>query len=309
MKRVIITGGAGFIGSALAHRLSRTNAEVLLIDSGETGDWRRIPDNCQVIREPLEALSTKFWSEALVGCDAVFHLAAQKYNSSKATPEKVVSTNISATARLFECAAKSELKRLVFSSSLYAYGVESPGPWSESHVPKPSTVYGASKVAGEHLLAALRPSGATWTALRLFFVYGPNQYAEGGYKSVILSNFERILAGQPPTIYGSGEQTLDYIYIDDCVNALLAAAERNELGFDVINVGTGLGTSINELTKLMQQVTTTQLEPMHLEADWTDGTIRVGEVSRMGRVLGVVPQTNLAEGLTNVWNWLRGSKE
>ncbi len=238
--RVLVTGAAGFIGSALTERLVTTHGcEVVAIDNERSGDWGRLDVPVERIHRPIEALSVEEWAELCAGVDFLFHLAADKYNSPGSTAERIIDVNVAAFQRLLQGCVRNDLGKVVFTSSLYAYGSMGPDPMSESDIPSPTTMYGASKVMGEHLLRiATRDHGLRWSAARLFFIYGPRQYAEGGYKSVILSNFERILDGQAPVIHGDGKQALDYVYIDDCIDALVALAGDKTDGM-TLNVGSG----------------------------------------------------------------------
>ncbi len=161
-----------------------------------------------------------------------------------------------------------------------------------------------SKSAGEQLLRATqREHGLSWACARLFFVYGTNQYAEGGYKSVIMTNFERMLGGEPPRINGSGQQRLDYVHIRDVVKALTLLASPQHAGLTV-NIGSGVAPSINELTRMMQQIASDERDPIHAPPDWTDATIRCADVGLARDALGWSAQTPLQVGLQQVWDWL-----
>jgi UDP-glucose 4-epimerase len=193
---------------------------------------------------------------------------------------------------------------VVFTSSLYAYGSLGPEPMRETDVPAPTTLYGVSKLAGEHLLrVAERNHGLSWTAARLFFVYGPGQFAEGGYKSVIVSNFERLRAGEPPRINGDGEQRLDYVYVDDCVSALLTMAAPEHHG-RTFNIASGAGVSVNELTRTMLAAAGSDAQPATAPADWTHGSVRVGDPTLAEATLKWRATTPIEEGVAHVWNSL-----
>ncbi len=301
--RVLITGVAGFIGGHLAHSLAPAH-DVTGIDNCRSGDWNRVPEHVQRVDLDMVDPSVEDWADLLDGTDVLFHLAAEKYNSSRSTPQKVIDTNISAMARLLEGAARAHVGQTVFTSSLYAYGRVGPEPMREDQVLAPTTYYGMSKAAGEHLLrVAQRDHGLAWACARLFFVYGPHQYAGGGYKSVIMTNFERMLRGSPPVINGSGEQRLDYVNVRDVVQALILLAEPANAGLTV-NIGTGRAPTIRELIALMQKVADSRLEPLSGPADWTDGTVRCGDVALAQRALGWVASTPPEAGLAEVWQWL-----
>lgn len=299
----IVTGAAGFIGTHLVESLARDGHEVIGIDDERTGDWSRLRTDCCRIDRDLSALTDGELRDLAEGTDTVFHLAAEKYNSSKATPSRVIETNVSATQRLFWSAADAGAK-VVFASSLYAYGSIGPAAMSEGDVAAPDTVYGASKLMGEHLLrAATRECDLRWAVARLFFVYGPRQYAEGGYKSVIVKNFERLIRGAAPVIVGDGLQQLDYVYIEDVVAALRELARPEHDGV-LVNVGTGFGTSICDVTDTMRSIAGHPGPAEFAPPDWTAGTRRVADVTRLASTITWAPQ-DLRSGLDRVWSSLQ----
>jgi UDP-glucose 4-epimerase len=303
-RRALVTGAAGFIGSHLITRLSELGWQVVGIDNERSGDWSRISVPCIRIERDLAAMDTSELAAAVAGADVCFHLAAEKHNSSRTTPERVIDVNISATRRILEAAATSRVDKVVFTSSLYAYGSRGPAPMSESDLPAPTTTYGMSKLAGEHLLrVAASSNGLHWNAARLFFVYGPGQYAEGGYKSVIVANFERLLRQERPIIYGDGTQALDYVYVDEVVDALLLLAEPEKNGL-VCNVGSGRAVSVDTLTEMMLTISGRDLEPLTCPPDWTAGSVRVADTSLTRETLGWTATTTMEDGLERVWNSL-----
>ncbi|HWL00889.1 MAG TPA: NAD-dependent epimerase/dehydratase family protein [Microbacteriaceae bacterium] len=303
MTTYLVTGGAGFIGHHLVDRLLGDGHRVVVVDNERSGRWDRVAAAAERDTRGIEAFSLSDWMERLKGVDVVFHLAAEKYNSSHATPERVLDVNVVATERLFRAAAVS-VDKLVFTSSLYAYGAVGPEVMRETDLPAPRTHYGASKLMGEHLLRAIdRDTPFAWTVARLFFIYGPNQYAEGGYKSVIMTNFERLAAGLAPTIKGDGEQALDYVYIDDCIDALIELAGHRHDG-GTFNVATGEGPTINQLTDTMMEVVGYLGSPVALPPDWTAGTFRVGDPALLTKA-GWRPRVGLEDGLDRVWSWMR----
>jgi UDP-glucose 4-epimerase len=301
----VVTGAAGFIGCNLAARLVEQGWKVRALDNERSGDWRRLAVPVERIDRDLTSLSGDELDSLCHGADALFHLAAEKHNSSKTTPQRTIEVNVLATQRLFDAAANARVRKVVFTSSLYAYGSRGPDSMAEDDLPKPTTVYGASKVAGEHLLrVAGHENGLAWTVGRLFFIYGPKQYAEGGYKSVIFKNFERIRSAENPVVFGDGEQALDYVYVDDCVDALLAMLAPEHDG-RTYNVASGHAITVDELTRLMLEASGSDLEPVNGPPDETAGTVRKGSPTLAQRQLAWEAKTPIDEGLGRVWGWLK----
>lgn len=299
-----MTGGAGFIGRGLIEHVRGLGHEVVVVDAGFTGRLDEVPDDCRLVERDIASLTDGEWDELLVGCDIVFHLAARKYNTPGVTAEQLIDTNVNATWRLAEAAARARVSRLVFTSSLYAYGGLGPDVMRETDTPLPRTLYGSSKLMGEHILRTVGlESGLSWNCARLFFIYGPGQYADGGYKSVIVTNLERMAAGLAPTIRGDGAQALDYVYVDDAVDALWALATAANSA-QVLNVASGRPASINDLTAEMIGVVGVDFTPEMLAPDWTAGTSRVGDPSMCRSTIGWSATTDLTTGLANTWHSL-----
>lgn len=302
--RILMTGGAGFIGRSLIGHVRDLGHEVVVVDAGFTGRLDEVPGDCRLVERDIAGLTDAEWDELLTGCDIVFHLAARKYNTPGVTADQLIETNVSATWRLAQAAARAGVSRLVFTSSLYAYGGLGPDVMSETDIPLPRTLYGSSKLMGEHIFRTVGlESGLSWNCARLFFIYGPGQYADGGYKSVIVTNLERMAAGLAPTVCGDGEQALDYVYVADAVQALWALATADATG-QVLNVASGRPASINDLTAEMIAVVGEDFTPEWLPADWTAGTSRVGDPSRCRTTIGWSATTDLATGLADTWHSL-----
>jgi UDP-glucose 4-epimerase len=307
VKQALVTGAAGFIGCHLVEALHAAGCDVVGIDDERSGDWRRVQAPCTQVRRDIADLTPAELAELCSDVDVVFHLAAEKHNSAKATPQKIIDVNISATRRLFDAAAQARRPKVVFASSLYAYGSMGPEPMRETDLPTPTTMYGVSKVAGEHLLRIARDDHRlSWSVARLFFVYGPRQYAEGGYKSVIVSNFERLARGEEPTVFGDGEQALDYVYIDDAVAALVVMAGPDHDG-KTLNISSGHGTTVNALTAAMLSASGSRLAPRMCPPDWTAGSRRVGDATAAAGELGWKADTPIEAGLQRCWEWSGGS--
>jgi UDP-glucose 4-epimerase len=309
---VVVTGGAGFIGSHLVRALIQRGAsQVTVVDSlryGDVANLGAIPE-VSIVPHSLGTDSTQKLEEMVRGADLLFHLAAEKHNQSKESPYDVIRANVDGSLQVFLAAARAGVKKIVYTSSLYAYGRIAGDNFKETDIPAPQTVYGMSKLAGEHLLAHIRREyGIPFSVVRYLFVYGPKQFAGMGYKSVILKNFERLLRGERPIIFGDGKQSLDYIYVDDAVEATVCAMER-DLNGEVINVGRGEDISVERLVKTMCEVTGRPFDPIYEACDWTAGTRRVGDISKARAVLDWTPNISLQEGLAKTVEWMKNHEE
>lgn len=303
MKKIVITGGAGFIGAALANSLSKDlSNSVFAIDNLSTGKWDRLRSEVNKIDLDLVIAKDKDLNKVFDGADILYHLSAVKLHNQNNSFDSIIQNNVYASQRVFEAAGIAKIKRVIFTSSLYAYGLPEVIPMKEASELNPITTYGASKVFGENLLKINSLKfGYSFGVARLFFIYGPNQFAEGGYKSVIVSNFERIREGIPATITGDGKQILDYLYIDDCVEALQLLGEAHQS--DIFNISSGEGQSILELTKIMLQVSHGDKFEF-VEPDWTKGTIRIGSNKKLQKQLGWKPKVSIKDGLSRTWKSL-----
>jgi UDP-glucose 4-epimerase len=300
-----ITGGAGFIGHHLVNSLIEDGGTCTVLDSGRSGNLENVASDARLISSDMASMSISDFENQLEGVDVLYHLAAEKYNSSSMTPERVLDVNVSSTERLFFAAKNVGVKRVVFTSSLYAYGSLGPNSMSESDLPQPWTHYGISKLTGEQLLNAnFRKSPVTWNAARLFFIYGPRQFANGGYKSVIQVNFERLLRGERVLINGDGQQKLDYVFVDDCVNALKMLASSETSG-EVVNISSGISHTVQTVLEKMCSVAGKAFEPEYLPPDWTAGSDRRGNKDKMLETFKWEPSTGMDQGLGEIWKWLK----
>lgn len=303
--RCLVTGGAGFIGRHLVDKLLEEDSDVTVLDSGQTGQIHSISKKAQVIKVDLDSCEISDFMGYLEGVDQVFHLAAQKHNTNNITPAKMIATNVLSTYNLVVASAKSNVKRFVFTSSLYAYGYLGPEIMTEHNVPQPTTLYGATKLMGENILRiAEKQYGLSWNVARLFFVYGPGQFSGSGYKSVIVKNFERIRDGLPATVNGDGKQSLDYVYVKDAVEGIKLLADCS-LQSEIFNIASSNPISINDLTSAMESSAGIKINKTYLPEDWTTGSKRFGDYNLIKTKLGWVPKTSLSYGLNETWNYIK----
>jgi len=303
-----VTGGGGFIGAEVVRQLLAQGAgRVLVLDSLKAGRRERLPSDPRVefLEVTLGEIPVAELADLLRGSDGVFHLAAEKHRPSLESPRELVLTNVLGTRDLIEAGRAAGIRKLVFSSSLYAYGRMSGPPMVETEPCRPHTLYGTTKLAGENLVdAAYRSGSFAAVSLRYFFVYGARQYVGTGYKSVVVANFERMRRNEPPLIHGDGEQALDYSHVEDIARATLLAMSR-EVNGKVLNVGSGRALSVNELTRAMMEAAEVRLEPVFDEADDTAGSCRVANVGHAESLLGFRPHVPLDQGLRSTWEWIR----
>jgi len=294
--RAAVTGGAGFIGSHVVDALTARGDEVHVVDNFATGRRENLNPSATLhehdITEPLDSLFDEVRPEAIV------HLAAQAdVGTSVERPLFDAGVNVVGTVNVLE-AARPHGAQVVFSSTGGAIYGECERPAREDDERRPVSPYGTSKLAAEEYLATWnRLHGTRHVALRFANVYGPRQLAklEGGVVAIFT---DRLRDGEGVTIFGDGEQTRDYVYVGDVVEAVLAAIGREG---GVFNVGTGTETSVNELFEQCRLVAGVEAEAEHAPARPGDALRSVLDVSRAERELDWRPQTPLAEGLRLTW--------
>ena len=297
--RVVVTGGAGFIGSHVADRLLARGDEVHVLDDLSKGTRDRVPNGAELhvadIRDP-DAVFEAARPEAVV------HLAAQAdVRVSVERPADDAAVNVLGTVRILE-AARRHGAQVVFASTGGAIYGECDGPAPESAPRRPLAPYGTSKLCGEEYLSTWnRLHGTRHVSLRFGNVYGPRQEPHG--EAGVVAIFMGLLRGDgTPRIYGDGAQTRDYVYVGDVVRAVVAA-----LGADggVYNVGTGVETSVLELYAAVERAAGVERAPVHEPARAGELQRSVLDVSLAARELGWRPEGTLADGLDSTWRWMQ----
>jgi UDP-glucose 4-epimerase len=331
MYNVLVTGGAGFIGHHLVKRLSAMGCKITIIDnlSNANGIFlqkiKRAIQASHVSTSPFVTLNdnevnnVSFYAEdvrnkeALVDIfkseeiDTCVHLAAKiSVPESITNPGDTIDVNIKGTFNVLEACSKTNVKNLVFASSSAVYGESKTSPISEKEQLDPLSPYGASKIAGEALVSSFKNTEKIQNAvsIRIFNVFGEGQ--SFGYAGVITKFAERLSAGLPPVIYGNGDQTRDFIFVDDVVSVIVlsaAIADKKQeekssshlpLSYaHILNVGTGRAVKIRDLAKMMIKIFNLDLEPVFAEPRRGDIVNSLADISRQETVLGFVPSSEI----------------
>jgi UDP-glucose 4-epimerase len=294
--RILLTGGAGFIGSHVADHLLERGHEVAVVDDLSTGKRGNVPDGAEFYETDIRNGCTRVFEEFVP--EALCHQAAQMdVRRSVREPEFDAEVNVLGTVRLLENCTKHGLGKVVFASTGGAvYGEQEAFPATENHPQYPVSPYGVSKLAGERYLHFYHVQyGLPYAALRYANVYGPRQdpHGEAGVVAIFCGNLAR---GKTSTINGTGEQTRDYVYVDDVARAnVLALEEAPPSG--AYNIGTGIETNVNRLYELLQDISGKNLPPRNGPAKLGEQLRSSVDPSRARRVFGWRPEMSLADGL------------
>ena len=307
-QTIVVTGGFGFIGNHLITTLLTQNPKkIIVIDSLDYGikntAWAQHP-LISFHQLTLGLCTEKQLVNILSGADICFHLAAEKYNQSKGSPDDVLSANVMGMYHLLSACVKTGIKKVIFSSSLYVYGKTTSSGFHERQIPSPHTLYGSTKCMGEHLCETMyQQFGLDYTICRYFFVYGPKQYQGLGYKSVIIKNFERLKQNLPPIIFGDGLQTLDYIYIDDVIHATIEALDT-AYSRDIFDIASANPISIVDLTQLMINISHFSGKPIYEPQDETHQTNRYSSSQKATQSKLLRLTTPIERGLEYTYKWI-----
>ncbi len=306
--KCLVTGGAGFVGSAIVDQLlERGAAEVRVLDNFVRGNMSNLAQafekgGVRVIEGDVSdrAVVDKLVKEA----DYVFHQAALRITRCAEAPREAVAVLIDGTLNVLESAVRHGVKKVVAASSASVYGEPSYLPIDEAHPFNNRTMYGAGKIAGEQMLRAFyTTSGLPYVAFRYFNVYGPRMDITGVYTEVLVRWLDAIESGKPPLIFGDGSQSMDFVFVEDVARANLLAAQ-SDVTDEVFNVGTGVQTSLNELCDLLLRLSDSKLRPEYREARTVANVqTRRAAVEKAKRELGFEARVSLEQGLRELIRW------
>jgi UDP-glucose 4-epimerase len=312
-KKVVVTGGCGFIGSTLSTELAKEN-QVTIIDNFHSGKIENALEllknkNVKLVKGNIKnyEMLVRIFNDK----DVVFHLGA--IPSIVENWERYVeanNVNITGTMNVLQAAVKNDIQRVVFASSSSVYGVPEKVPTPEDSTLNPTSPYGAAKLVGEHYCRIFMEAyGLPTVYLRYFNIYGPRQDPNSPYAAVVPKFISSGLKGKPFEIHGDGKQTRDMIYINDVVNATIAAGEGKKCVGEAINIGCGKEISINDLGRKIAKIIGVGFKARHSAARKGDIKRSCADVSKMRRLLKFRPEYSLDAGLSETIKYLENSKK
>jgi len=314
-SNILVTGGCGLVGSTTIDLLLRdySPASIVILDDLSRGTLANVEAALKDSRVALvqgDIRDPETVHSAMKGMDAVIHMAALRITACAANPREAMGVMCDGSFNVVEAARVASVKKVVAASSASIYGLADTFPTREDHHPYNNrTWYGASKIMLEGLLRSYNDMyGLPYVALRYFNVYGPRMDIHGKYTEVLIRWMERIAAGQPPLILGDGNQTMDFVYIEDVARSNILALQ-SELTDDVFNIASGTETSLNDLAAALLKVMGSDLQPEYgPERSVNPVSRRLADTTKSEQLLGFKAQVSLEDGLSRLVDWWQASK-
>lgn len=313
--KILVTGAAGFLGSHLSEKYVHEGHIVYAADNLQNGNLNNIRTllhrkNFKFIHDDIR--NQELYQRLPTDLDAIIHLAAQIHvDRSIVNPEETFNINVNGTMKVLEFARMNDIKKILFASTSEIYGSAKYVPMNEDHSLSAQHPYGVSKIAADRLCYTYNETyDLGIDIIRCFNLFGPRQ-KDSGYGGVIAIFINRILQNKPPIIYGNGNQTRDYMYITDAVDAYdKVLTSTNNPGKNGINFGSGTEKSINEIAELILKHTKLDksLKPIHVDPRPTEVQRLYADISKAKDILKFHPQTNFEEGLISLLEWYKNFK-
>lgn len=314
-KRVLITGGAGLVGSHIADLLVKEEvAEIIILDNYTRGRQENLTwaaANGPLVMVEGDIRDRQLLADIMQGVDLVFHQAAIRITQCAQEPRLALEVLADGTFNVLEAAVNAKVKKVVAASSASIYGMAEDFPTTESHHPYNNrTFYGAAKTFNEGILRSFHDMyGLDYVALRYFNVYGPRMDIYGVYTEVLIRWMERIVNNQPPLIFGDGQQTMDFVYIEDIARANICAAKA-DVTDEVFNVASGTETSLNDLALSLARVMGSDLKPEYgPERKVNPVQRRIADVSKAKELIDFTTTVSLEAGLEKLVSWWLSQKQ
>lgn len=310
-KQVVVTGGAGFIGSHVVDALVTKGNDVTIVDDFSTGKEENIchhrgNPHVHIVRADVRDLEAMI--RATQDADVIFHLAVACLRTSLHDPQSVHEINATGSLNMCRAALENRVQRFVYVSSSESYGTANSVPMMEDHPLNPTTVYGASKLAGEAYTRAFWFTyGLPAILVRPFNTYGPREHYEGGSAEVIPRFVLRVMAGLPPIIFGDGKQSRDFTWVLDTARGIVMAAECDALVGECVNIARGEEVTLRELCNIVQTALgCPDLEPIYVPEGRPGDVYRhFADISKARRLLGFEPTVGIHEGIEWYIAWVR----
>ncbi|MFW6134254.1 MAG: SDR family NAD(P)-dependent oxidoreductase [Elusimicrobiota bacterium] len=314
-SKVMVIGGAGLIGSHLVEELLKENVEKIVIyDNFCRGSYSNLKqvlrdERAEVFKAGGDIMHIDILNKAMQGVDYVFHLAALWLLQCHEYPRAAFEVNIKGAFNVIEACVKNKVNKLIYSSSASVYGNAVEIPMTEEHPYNNRTFYGATKISGEHMMRAFNERyKLDYVGLRYMNVYGPRQDYKGAYIAVMMKILDRIEQGLSPVVYGDGSQSYDFVYVKDVARANICAA-KSDATDEFYNVGTGVKTSIKELTELLLKLTGSNLKIKYEPQGKTFVTHRVGSTEKAEKDLGFKAKVSVEQGMKKLIQWRKKDKK
>jgi UDP-glucose 4-epimerase len=304
VSRALVTGGAGFIGSALSRLLAGTFDEVLVLDDLSSGRAENL-EGVDIALHVGSILDEDLVDSLTTDVEVVFHLACKGVRHSIHDPRGNHDVNATGSLIVLDAARRSGVRRVVYTSTSEVYGTAIEAPMTENHPTYPHTVYGGGKLAGEaYARAYYRTYGMETVVVRPFNSYGPRSHHEGDSGEAIPKFLVRAMNGLPPVIFGDGSQTRDFTYVEDTAGGIAAAAEGDDVVGETVNLGSGSEVSVQDLAGIvLAAVGRDDMDPVHTESRPGDVLRLLADSTRAKQLMGWEAKIGLAEGIDKLIDW------